>query len=74
MTRAAARGDSPVPIGSAIVKALKAAGPRSASALARDLKLRKADVWSRAARWPMRDTLAGSGNGGRRVLLSGVTG
>lgn len=33
-----------VPIGSAIVDALKVAGPRSASALARHLGLRKADV------------------------------
>lgn len=36
--------DSTVPIGSVIVKTLKVAGPQSASAVARRLKLRKADV------------------------------
>jgi hypothetical protein len=44
MTLASNDGDPTVPIGSAIVEALKVAGPRSASELARRLQLRKADV------------------------------
>jgi hypothetical protein len=44
MTAASDDGDPSVPIGSAIVSALKVAGPRSASELARRLQLRKADV------------------------------
>ena len=44
MTSPSIRVDPAVPIGSGIAKALKAAGPQSASALARRLKLRKADV------------------------------
>lgn len=44
MTRPLNRADPTVPIGSAIVAALKAAGPQSANTLARRLKLRKANV------------------------------
>jgi DNA-binding Lrp family transcriptional regulator len=44
MTRQSDRREPAVPIGSAIVETLKVAGPRSASALARRLRLRKADV------------------------------
>ncbi len=44
MTSPSDRVDPTVPIGSAIVDTLKAAGPRSASALARRLTLRKANV------------------------------
>jgi hypothetical protein len=44
MTHASNDADPTVPIGSAIVEDLKVAGPQSASALARRLQLRKADV------------------------------
>src|SRR5712692_9652675 len=44
MTSPSDRVDPTVPIGSAIVDTLKAAGPRSATALARRLTLRKANV------------------------------
>lgn len=44
MTSPSDRVDSTVPIGAVIVKTLKVAGPQSASAVARRLKLRKADV------------------------------
>src|SRR5712691_4055720 len=44
MTRPVNRVDPTVPIGSGVVTTLKAAGPQSASALARRLQLRKADV------------------------------
>lgn len=44
MTRASDHGEPTVPIGSAIVETLHVAGPQSATALARRLQLRKADV------------------------------
>ena len=44
MTSASDGGDPTVPIGSAIIQTLKLAGPQSATALARRLQLRKANV------------------------------